>query len=347
MGKEWPGKIRGLNIKPVGNHGGNQVNPHLPLHEHGWAQINAMKVNAVRIPININEKSIWDVDPFYALPTVTENITRPYSDYLEGLDSALYYAEKYRIHVILTMANIVGRKHGLSYENLLNIWEYIARTYGQNEWLLGYDLLNEPHGTETPLWRDSMVGVGALIEAIRNIDVDTYFIYEPGDWGNPGEFINLLPINDTIASKEIIYSFHLYQPHTWTHQGVGNDPRLTEAYPGMLQNHVTSPIELWDQVRLLQSIQPVIDFKQNNGAKVLVGEFGATRWALGKQQWLQDTISIFDDNGFDWMSFGYGGWNGWNDTYSPDDPTNSNPHGGKTPPALNILKAEWQRNIRE
>ena len=61
--------------------------------------------------------------------------------------------------------------------------------------------------------------------------------------------------------------------------------------------------------------KPVVDFRrEHGGARILVGEFSAIAWAEGADQYLRDSISVFEELGFDWTyhEFGGWGWKGWN-----------------------------------
>jgi hypothetical protein len=97
---------------------------------------------------------------------------------------------------------------------MIALWREIARRYATNEWIGGYDLINEPnwtfennpdvHGgsdqTNAPL-RQLMMSVTA---AIRQVDTNHLLVIEGNGWGN--NYNGILPPWD----PNLVISFHKY-----------------------------------------------------------------------------------------------------------------------------------------
>ena len=83
--------------------------------------------------------------------------------------------------------------------------------------------------------------------------------------------------------------------------------------------------------------------------RIMVGEFGALRWADGADRWLNDCIELFEEYGWDWCNHSPSGWNGYNVTYSPDRenwPATA-PDGGLRGVAWRVLHEGFQLNGRD
>ena len=83
-------------------------------------------------------------------------------------------------------------------------------------------------------------------------------------------------------------------------------------------------------------MQPVIDFQNKYNVPIYVGEFGVARWAPNAEKWLEDVISIFEENGWDWTYHAYREYNGWDAEIGSDK--NDRTRIGDTPRRRVLLK---------
>lgn len=343
--KVLPDRLRGLNTQG-------------PWHEltteetfHRFAE---WGVNVVRVNI-IQDNRIKPTD--WEARVDVPSAMQPYRVGIARLDRMAELALEYGIVLILCADNLAGRNQrdvvegnteGRSNtrfaDHLVGFWEFMARRYRDNPAIIGYDLLNEPHTKlETSVWQKKLVP--RLIRAIREIDSETWIVFEPSPWGLPDAYERgLTPLTDPRPGQpRILYSFHFYAPHNYTHQGIGGRPS-TGAYPGMLKMFPTSPTIHWDADQLRKYVRSAIAFKQRHTVRMFVGEFGVTRWALGAATWVQDVTALLEAEGLDWAYHSYAGWNGWNPTFSNDAPTNRQTDGGYESGQLKALKQYWMRN---
>lgn len=262
---------------------------------------------------------------------------------LDKLEELLPVLETCRIQVIIDMHAPPGgryRNHGLlgtageaaarlygnearfvmmddeKYRNaFLETWKKIAARFRGCPVIYGYDLVNEPDQRGPAKFSYRKLQLDAA-QAIREIDPEMPIIMESNFWCSPGAFQSLTPL----PLKNIIYQVHMYSPGEYTHQGVGA-PDYAKRYPASARKY---PGGGQDREQLRKILQPVRDFQQKYGARILVGECGVTRWAPGAEKYLQDCISLFEEYGWDWCYHAFREWHGWSVEHS-DDPRNSSP----------------------
>ena len=114
----------------------------------------------------------------------------------DRLDWFVETAAKYEIYVMIDMHGAFGSQNGKDHsgdttianvgnfygneENIqktIDLWEEIARRYNGNEWVAGYDLLNEPSAVGT----EQFEVYDRIYDAIRAIDQD-HIIYIQAIW---------------------------------------------------------------------------------------------------------------------------------------------------------------------
>ena len=264
---------------------------------------------------------------------------------LEQADKALDACEKHGILVLLDLhCPPGGRAQGgvcrmLSEaryrDKFLEVWDRIARRYKGRRIIYAYDLVNEavePARGAIVTWRDLAT---QATRRIRAIDPDKPVVFEPGPWGGPDGFDQLVPLD----IDRVIYSFHMYKPHQFTHQGV-HGSKVGLRYPGTIAG------EQWDKERLREAMQPAIDFQRAFNVHMYVGEFSAIRWAPdgSAHRYLRDCIDLFEELGWDWSYHAFREWSGWSVEHTTD-PKDSKP--SPTPTAREQLLRRWfARNVR-
>ena len=124
----------------------------------------------------------------------------------------------------------------------------------------------------------------------------------------------------------VIYSFHMYQPHIFTHQF-----RRTKEFPKGIEYPGAIRGVKWDKARLLAAMQPAIDFQREFNVQIYVGEFSAIRWAPNESahRYTRDLIELFEAAGWDWAYHAYREWQGWSVEHGIDK-SNTAPSGTPT-----------------
>ncbi len=195
-------------------------------------------------------------------------------------------------------------------KRFVEIWEHIARRYKDSKAVWGYDLANEPVEDYVEEGCDDWQALAErAARAIRAVDPVRTIIVEPASWGGPDGLNDLVPL----PVSNVVYSVHMYIPHSFTHQGVyGSGPAL--SYPGVIDGRH------WDKAALERALQPVVEFQQTYGVHIYIGEFSAIRWAPGDSavRYLSDLIDIFESHGWDWSYHAFREWHGWSVEHGPD-----------------------------
>jgi endoglucanase len=252
-----------------------------------------------------------------------------YDQWLDGalakLDAALPLCRKDGLYVVVDLHSPPGGK-GTSggytgsddrlftdracQDKFVAVWQRIAARYKGVTTIWGYDLANEP---VEDLVEEGCDDWQALAEraakAVRAIDPDRTLIVEPAPWGGPDGLNDFAPLN----VSNVVYSVHMYIPHTFTHQGVYQKGG-TYPYPGIIDG------QFWDKARLEAALQPVVNFQKNYGVAIYVGEFSAIRWAPDHSayRYLKDLADIFEAHGWDWSYHAFREWSGWNVEHGED-----------------------------
>lgn len=215
-------------------------------------------------------------------------------------------------------------------DKLLEVWARIAGRYKGRKAVWAYDLLNEPvEGTVAAgllNWRELAT---KAVETIRAVEPGKPVVLEPGPWGSPAGFDSFRPLD----LDGVIYSCHMYQPHSFTHQGVRDSP-VGLVYPGLIGG------ERWNKDRLREALQPARDFQQAFNVAMYIGEFSAIRWAPENSayRYLKDLVEIFEEYGWDWAYHAFREWNGWSVEHTTD-PQNRQP--SPTPTDRERLLRSW------
>lgn len=239
---------------------------------------------------------------------------------LEECDKALELCEKLGLNVLVDLHTPPGGR-GLGgicrlfreqryQDKLIKVWDRIARRYKGRDVVYAYDLLNEAvEGRVAEGLLDWRGLATKATQTIRAVDPGKPVVFEPGPWGGPEGFDRVLPLD----LDRVIYSFHMYKPHRFTHQGVHSLPTGL-VYPGVMEG------EPWDKDRLREAMLPAIDFQRGFNVHVYVGEFSAIRWAPDNSayRYLRDVIDLFEEYGWDWSYHAFREWDGWSVEHGPD-----------------------------
>lgn len=194
----------------------------------------------------------------------------------------------------------------------VEVWRNIAKHYKGDRRIWGYDLVNEPDDNNVTEDCDDWQGLALKAgRAVREIDPGCTLIIEPPSWGSPEGFAGFEPVPLT----NVVYSFHMYNPHDFTHQGVFG-PSDPIAYPGRIAG------AMWNRGVLEKSMSPATEFARRYRVQMYVGEFSAIRWAPGAETYLDDLLSLIESHGWDWSYHAFREWDGW----SVEHGTNKDDH---------------------
>ena len=228
---------------------------------------------------------------------------------------AVDMGRKYGFKVVITLSPTPNGQDAIYWDrtdlkaNLVDIWTQIATQYNGDPVIAGYDLINEPVQPKdrnipvgsTEYWRPLATD---MITAIRAVDPNVVIIFEPSPWGAPVGFwpsgVPLVPL----PFSRMVYSFHFYDPHELTHQGLPGYSTVIN-YPTTYPYTKAYLSDVLQYVRLFTAAYPE--------APVYMGEFGMMRSAPGNStpNWLTDVIDLVDAEGWNWTYHAFREYQGW------------------------------------
>jgi endoglucanase len=178
--------------------------------EQDFINIKSLGADVVRLPISMHyftksEKDLT-IDPLL----------------LKYLDTVVDWAEKHQVYLILDNHSFhpINATDPNIDKILIPVWEQFARHFKARSDYLIYEILNEPHHICDERWGKIQ---GDVIDAVRKIDKKHTIIVGGTDYNS----IAKLLLTPEYKDDNLIYTFHYYDPHLFTHQGATwNEPSL-------------------------------------------------------------------------------------------------------------------------
>ncbi len=298
---------------------GAAVHPYTPYgEEEGRIYITKQDFQALRAKganvVSLNYPGPFGVSPPYGLD----------EEALKYLDDAINWSQEVGLYVIIHFRNGPGKSEETFYGEegredeliwyseeakikWIEMWQFVAQRYKDKLHIVGYNLMVEPHPEDTvqqkPLNAQVWIKLAKRITtSIRKVDKDTPIIVGATVWSNAIAFAELKPTGD----ERTIYSFHMYEPYEFTHQGLewagkGGVSGLT--YPGMIPSDLYEETRYWNKALIEEFLKPVLTFRDENNVPIFVGEFGCNRRIPSCAAYLKDLLEIFEENGFSYTHY--------------------------------------------
>lgn len=232
--------------------------------------------------------------------------TAPYRYDNEGLrflDRAVRWSKKYKVWAILDCHAAPGAQncdwhadsHGKAElwtkksnrDRALSLWEFLADRYKNEEYVAGYDLLNETVLKNAKPLNDFYK---RLIQRIRAVDPNHILFIEGNKWATDLECLE--PYDD----GNYVLSVHNYEPLAFTFNFV---PHL--SYP------LRSSEGGWNKAVIRRNLARYERISRKRKVPVFVGEFGVNGRCghFGEDRWVADMTECFNDFGFHWTYWTY------------------------------------------
>jgi len=187
------------------NYGDFVKQPEAARREKMFAEIAKNGFKTVRIPINFGA---W---ANYEKPFRWEN-----EEGLRAADSFVKWASDNNLNAIIDLHHVEfdgSIKGAAATERVVWLWKEIAGRYKNTDSeQVFFELRNEPHDIKAEDWRRQ---AEEIIKAVREIAPKHTLIVGFHDWNSRTALIESKPFED----KNIIYTFHYYDPFIFTHQG--------------------------------------------------------------------------------------------------------------------------------
>ena len=185
--------------------------------------------------------------------------------WLEQLDAVIREAQAAGLGVILDEHdfNACEKDIPLCRVRLADFWRQIAPRYRDAPANLAFELLNEPHERLNPLWNEFFPD---LLAIVRETNPTRTVIIGPASWNSLRELPKLqLPESD----RNILVTFHYYDPFHFTHQGATWAGEEVKKLSGITWGSDA------DRAQLKTDFDTVAAWAAANRRPILLGEFGA------------------------------------------------------------------------
>jgi hypothetical protein len=236
------------------------------------------------------------------------------------VDRCIRWCEKHNLNIILDLHRAPGYAfHSLSENRLfedehmqqryVSLWQEFAKRYKSHGSNIVFELLNEIVESNSDRW--NLLSKKA-VKGIREIDKDRIIIIG----GNHYNSVNTLNELDEIEDDNLVYTFHFYEPHIFTHQKASWEPLLKELefevrYPSGEDDYEVylSKTEefrnryIYDKIinkeYLRKYLQPALDFAKERNVALYCGEYGVIDHAPMESnlRWHEDLSELLREYG--------------------------------------------------
>jgi endoglucanase len=252
------------------------------------------------------------------------------ADYLGYLDAAVKMILDHGLAVVIDIHPDGDFKANLAHEDAFveefaDYWRALANHYAASDAdRVFFEILNEPEMSDRYRW----YGVESkLAAAIREGAPQHTIIAAGARWSDDDDLVFLEPLRD----PNIIYNFHFYEPHIFTHQGATWGVSYWHylhglAYPSNADSAKAAAasvpdevnrlqvirygLDHWDATRMDAEIAQVAEWARQRGLAVTCNEFGAYRKATDpadRARWLTDVRSALEKHNIGWAMWDYSG----------------------------------------
>ena len=212
-----------------------------------------------------------------------------------------------------------------SVEHFADFWSTVARHYAASDPdRVFFEILNEPEFKDAYRWYGVEVKVAA---AIRRAAPGHTIIATGARWDDDDDLVFLEPL----ADANVIYTFHFYEPHIFTHQGATWGAYYWHwlkglHYPSSPENaaQVAASVpeasdrlhvirygqDHWDAAHIEAEINQASDWARQRKVPLICNEFGVYRNysdSRDRAAWIRDVRTTLERHGIGWTMWDYSG----------------------------------------
>ena len=252
--------------------------------EADFKQIASLGFDHVRIPIDYNV--IQNPD----------GTMRP--DGLGRIDAALALCNKYGLRAVLDLHKTpgysfdAGEKEAGFFESeayqerFYWIWETLAEWFAGMSDRVAFELLNEvTEARFLPAWKRIS---RECVSRIRQYAPDTVVLLGSYNWNSA----KTVPELDAPYDDKMVYNFHFYEPHAFTHQGAHWMPELQNTRMAYADCGAS---EQWFE----DFLAPAVEKAEKEHCELYCGEFGVIDIVPPEEavKWFRDLHKVFERHG--------------------------------------------------
>ena len=295
----------------------------LHIQEDDFARLKELGFDFVRIPID--EVQFWDEEG-NKLPEAWDL-----------LKNALDWSRKYDLRAIVDLHII--RSHYFNavneddkaantlftsdeaQEGLINLWRQLSEFLKDrsNDWV-AYEFMNEPVAPKHEQWNQL---VAKVHKALRELEPQRTLVIGSNMWQGH-ETMKYLKVPE--GDKNIILSFHYYNPMLLTHYGAWWSPLCAAYkgkvnYPGVLvskEDFDAAPAaikdqlkpyteEVWNIDKIREQLKDAIEAAKKYDLQLFCGELGVYE-PVDRElayNWYRDVLTVFDEFNIAWTTWCY------------------------------------------
>jgi endoglucanase len=210
-------------------------------------------------------------------------------------------------------------------DRLTMLWRKLAAHYaGRDPERVFFEVLNEPEVNDAYRWAGIQARVAA---AIRQAAPRNTIIAAGANYSDIVDLLALQPLSD----GNVIYNFHFYDPHQFTHQGAswgltwwsythdipypapeGSMQAALQQVPDAVSRYQLENywLEHWDAHRIRLLVDEAAAWGRENHVPLICNEFGAYRNfsdPVSRATWIHDARTAFEADGIGWAMWDYRG----------------------------------------
>lgn len=210
-------------------------------------------------------------------------------------------------------------------DRFVMLWRRLAAHYAnRDQEKILFEIMNEPEEHDPYRWAGIQARATA---AIREVAPRNTIIATGPNWSDIVDLLTQQPL----ADGNVIYNFHFYDPHEFTHQGAGwgstwwqythdvpypaTEESMAETLkqvPGLryryqLENYW---LDHWDAHRIRLLIDEAAAWAHQNNVPLICNEFGAYRGhtdPASRMNWIRDVRTALEADNIGWTMWDYRG----------------------------------------
>ena len=293
------------------------------IQEDDFARLDSLGFDFVRIPID--EVQFWD-EKGEKLPEAWDLLTFALDQCGKHHLRAIVDLHIIRSHYFNAVneedqaANTLFTSEE-SQEGLLNLWRQLSEFLKDRscDWV-AYEFMNEPVAPEHEQWNQL---VAKVHKALRELEPQRTLVIGSNMWQGH-ETMKYLKVPE--GDKNIILSFHYYNPMLLTHYGAWWSP-LCAAYKGKVNYHGVlvskedfdaAPAaikdqlkpyteEVWNIDKIREQLKDAIEAAKKYDLQLFCGEWGVYE-PVDRElayNWYRDVLTVFDEYNIAWTTWCY------------------------------------------
>ena len=251
------------------------------------------------------------------------------AEYLGYLDDAVKMILDHDLAVVIDIHPEGDFKAQLSHDDFVeqfsDYWRALARHYSKlDPNRVFFEILNEPEMQDRYRW----YGVQSkLASSIREGAPQHTIILAGAQWSNDDQLLFIEPLRD----PNIVYNFHFYEPHLFTHQGATwgvsywhflkalpypSTPESVQTAAGLEPDAVNRlavvryGLDRWNAERIDTEVSQVAEWARQRDVPVVCNEFGVYRKNADPKDraaWIGDVRTSLEKHGMGWAMWDYAG----------------------------------------